>query len=312
MGLGIICSGQGNQSREMFAKLANLPELSQSLSELGEELKLELVPDINLTDEQLFANNYAQPLIAGLSYLQWQYLASKLSQQPVAFAGYSLGELSSYACAGACDFTLLINLARVRANLMENAASQFSEPSGLLAVSGIIERELNLLCQEFSCFIAIQNSLDNWVIGGLNSALASLQTAVQLRYPSLKLTPLNVAVASHTPLLKLATEQYNNYLSNTSFHSLSSPVIASVNHQTIYNIKDGLPLLSRQISETFHFNKTVEVMYEMGANVILEIGCGNALSKIMSNLHLPIKVRSVNDFSSLDGAITWVNKNLDA
>ena len=60
-----------------------------------------------------------------------------------------------------------------------------------------------------------------------------------------------------------------------------------------------------------HFSHAVEVMQELGVNVILELGAGKALTNIINNLNLGLKVRSFNDFSSLAGIVNWVNKILN-
>ncbi|MGN2393561.1 hypothetical protein ACTFO6_18970, partial [Pelomicrobium sp. G1] len=50
--------------------------------------------------EGLFQNRWAQPLICTATLAAWSVLEPRLPQ-PVAFAGYSLGELAAYGCAGA-------------------------------------------------------------------------------------------------------------------------------------------------------------------------------------------------------------------
>lgn len=309
MGLGIICSGQGNQSLGMFKSLSDNPLIQSQLNYLTKFVGYPLLPQIALKDSELFANHYAQPLIAGLSYLQWQLLKDSLPV-PIAFAGYSLGELSSYACAEACDFESLLNLAQKRATVMDNAA-ELQALSGLLAISGLREDEVLGYCHDFKLYPAIQNSRDMWVVGGYRSNLQLLHDKIGADYPMVKLTWLKVSLASHTPLLQSATQEFFQSLSAQTWHSLAAPVVASVDTQVIYKINDGINSLSQQISATVHFSKTIEIMQELGVSVILELGPGSALSGIVNNLNLPLKIRSFNEFNSLEGIIKWVNKNLD-
>lgn len=310
MGLGIICTGQGNQSSGMFSNLANYPQLDPQLSSLVKHLGCEILPQITLDEESLFSNQYAQPLIASLSFLQWQLLKDQI-ESPIAFAGYSLGELSAYACSGACDFSTLLNLTQTRAALMNRAAKQ-SVPNGLLAVSGLPHRLLTNLLQEHVCYLAIVNANDSCVLGGLRNNLQQICTQIMQRYPMAKLIELKVELASHTPLLSIASVEFNGYLIQQKWQPLSAPVIASIDNQVVYAMKDGFGLLSRQISETIYFSRTVEIMHELGASVILELGSGKSLSAIVNNLQLPLKVRSFNDFNSISGLIQWVQKNLKA
>ena len=309
MGLGIVCSGQGNQSINMFSPLLSYPDAVMSVARLSQQLGYVLSPQIALTDTELFANRHAQPLIAGLSYIQWELLKSQLPV-PTAFAGYSLGELSSYACSGACDFKTLINLAKKRAELMDIAAQQH-QPSTLLAISGILQDELLQFCQDFVVYPAIQNSRDNWVIGGLVDNLQNLFNMLNTTFPMYKLNWIKVNLASHTPILAAASEAFASYLGQQAWQNLAAPIVASVDNQVIYAAKDGISSLSQQISNTVHFSHTIGVMQELGVTVILEVGAGKALTNIINNLNLGLKIRSFNDFSSLDGIIKWVNKNLE-
>lgn len=308
MGLGIVFSGQGNQSLEMFQGVAVNPLLANELAQLSSTLGYPLLPQITLSEADLFHNRNAQPLIAGLGYLQWQILQSELPL-PVAFAGYSLGELTAYAAAGAWDFKQLIELAGKRAALMDEAAGSWLANS-LLAVSGVTQNALAEICQRCQCFIAIQNSAENWVVGGTIENLQKLTAEIVQTVPNVKLTPLKVDVASHTPLLATAAEQFINILSGCAGGELNSPVIASVNAATIYSVADGLPLLARQIATTIHFSQTIAIMQELGATVILELGAGNALSRIIGGLELGIEVHSINDFKTFSGALNWVKKRL--
>jgi [acyl-carrier-protein] S-malonyltransferase len=292
----------------MFSSLAAYPESEALISELTQQLSYQLFPQISLSDEELFSNHHAQPLIAGLSYIQWQLLKEQLPI-PIALAGYSLGEFSSYACSGACDFETLIYLAKKRAELMDFAAQQHL-PSTLLAVSGILPEQLLQLCHDFDVYPAIQNSRDNWVIGGLVTDLQHLYNMLNLKFPMFKLTWVRVSLASHTPLLSNASLNFAQYLGEQSWHTLIAPIVASVDNQVIYAAKDGILSLSQQISNTVYFSRTIEVMQELGVTVILELGAGSALTNIINNLNLELKVRSFNDFSSLEGIISWINKNL--
>ena len=202
MGLGIVFSGQGNQNLDMFQGIAANPLAVLELAQLASILGYPLLPQIALNETELFHNRNAQPLIAGLGYLQWQMLQPELPP-PVAFAGYSLGELTAYAAAGAWDFKQLIELACKRAVLMDEAAANW-QANSLLAVSGVTQIALAEICHHCQCFIAIQNSAENWVVGGTNNNLQQLMAKISQTLPKVMLTPLKVDVASHTPLLATA------------------------------------------------------------------------------------------------------------
>jgi [acyl-carrier-protein] S-malonyltransferase len=53
-----------------------------------------------LSADQMQTNVVAQPLVCAWQLAVWAEIAARLPQ-PSAFAGYSVGELAAYGCAGA-------------------------------------------------------------------------------------------------------------------------------------------------------------------------------------------------------------------
>ena len=86
--------------------------------------------------DELFENVVAQPLLCLTELATWAALRDRVGE-PGAFAGYSVGELAAYACAGAMDASLLASLARTRARLMDDAADR---PGGLARGAWIASR----------------------------------------------------------------------------------------------------------------------------------------------------------------------------
>src|SRR6185295_697229 len=156
----------------------------------------------------LDTNAIAQPLLCLTELATWAALRGRIAA-PIAFAGYSVGELASYACAGALDASELARLAQTRAALMDAANAK---PSGLVALRGLPRAEVKALCAGHAAWIAIANGDDAFVVGGDSTVLDEL--AKQARARGAQITCLKVGVASHTPLLdgavgpfRLALEQ---------------------------------------------------------------------------------------------------------
>src|SRR4051812_47641484 len=95
---------------------------------LGVEVRDWLVQPARLHD-----NAIAQPLICLAQLATWRALEGE-SPEPRAIAGYSVGELAGYGCAGALDAPELAHLAVQRAAAMDRAAVT---PGGLVALRGL-------------------------------------------------------------------------------------------------------------------------------------------------------------------------------
>ena len=180
--------------------------------------------------------------------------------------------------------------------------------SALAAVLGLNCVSLNTICGKFNCYVAIMNGREQYIIGGKTTDLNQCLAHLALVTPPLKLSKLDVAIASHTPLLRSAGILFADYLSQYQSLQLSQRLITGVSASVCYSADAFIPDLARQLYSTIKFDQVIQVLYELGATTILEIGPGHGLSNIIKQYSLPFKVKSIDDFSSVTGIITWLNK----
>lgn len=306
MALGILCAGQGTQYRTMFRQLLAEPSLAPQLSQLAQHLNLPITTELSWPEASLYDNQTAQALIAGHTHLSWQAL-SRLVTPPMVFIGYSLGELSAYACANSFDFNTLLLLAKQRAHLMDQACSQ---PSGLVSIKGLRKANIDVLCQQTACYIAIENGPMHYLIGGLNGALKQFLGLAEQAAGFEKATPLKVNVASHTPLLASATPAFSALLDRQNLSPPRIPILAGIDARRVRTCEAMNSTLSEQISQPIYFAKCLCDAVELGVSVFLEIGPGQSLAHILKALDLPVAVKSLDDFSSFAGAAAWVEARL--
>lgn len=302
MNLGILCPGQGAQSAAMFAPLCGEPAaraiLQMSNAVCGEDIAalLERSPDI------LRRNAVAQPLICALQSASWAVLAPLLPR-PRVFAGYSIGELAAFACAGALAPESLIRLACRRAAAMDRACAH---PTGLLALRGLSRDQVETLCRAEDVEIAIINGTDRFVVGGLQDRLPRVaQAAGSLGGTA---TPLLVCIASHTSLMAPARAVFDQALGDAGLRSPSIPVLAGIDGSPVYTGTQAATMLLRQMTEPVDWAACMDSLAEMGCRVLLELGPGNSLSTMIRDRLPHIAVRAVDEFKSLHGAAEWVSR----
>ncbi len=177
MSLAILCSGQGAQHPAMLDLLADHPAAAEIIgageARLGFRLR-----DMLAQPDAMFRNAVAQPLICLSQLALWTALQPD-APRPVAFCGYSVGELGAYACAGALDAAELARLAAARAALMDQASA--AHPGGMLAVQGISRDQVEHLCKGKRAWIAIAIGNEEFVIGGEDDALQLLDADLSAR-----------------------------------------------------------------------------------------------------------------------------------
>ena len=170
-----------------------------------------------VAEDKLHVNAVAQPLVCALQLATWAALRDNLPE-PRAIAGYSVGELAAYGCAGALEPGEVIQLAKRRALEMDAATPG---EGGLMAVRGLDLPTIRVFCGKFGVEIAIVNDFDRLVIGGPREALAHCAEAATAAGG--KVTPLNIAIASHTSLMRPAVENFRAALEAAHWRAAFDP-----------------------------------------------------------------------------------------
>jgi [acyl-carrier-protein] S-malonyltransferase len=125
------------------------------------------------------------------------------------------------------------------------------------------------------------------IVGGLRDNLARLETLASQAGASYKPLPINIA--SHTSLLAAAVDPLRSLL---QAHACAP----------------ALPLLAQQTANTIRWTDCLDAIAEARIDVALELGPGNALSRMLRERHPGIACRSMADFRSVKGIITWVEQ----
>lgn len=303
-GLGIFCPGQGNQHPAMFDKLLHCPAAEHALQLASPAFNSHPHAYLQqLAPQDLFCNRSAQLLIGTLQMATWTALREMLPL-PNVFAGYSVGELAAYGCAGALGIEETLALMAKRAMLMDETSPR---PSGLLAVRGLGREQVDSLCRSAGCEIAIINNPDHFVIGGPEESLIRCENT-PLAAKATTIKRLQVSVPSHTSWLNEAGRLFNDELSASSLSDPPCPVLAGVSGTVVRTREQAISALALQISNPINWMACMRTTIEMGCGVILELGPGSALTKMLQDIFPDISVRSVEDFRSLEGVAAWVEK----
>lgn len=303
MSLAILCSGQGAQHPAMLDMIVDHPAAMEVIKAGEAELGLHLREVLTQRDD-IFRNAIAQPLICLTQLAFWKALRQD-TPKPAAFCGYSVGELGAYACAGALDAAELARIAAARAELMDQAAA--ATHGGLLALQGLRRDEVDRLCAGQRAWIAIAIGEEEFVVGGEEGALAKLGKEFSER--GAKLTRLKVGLASHTPLLSDAVQPFRALLEASSLTAPATPVVAGIDAAWVVRRETAIDKLALQLDHTVEWASCLDMLYERGCRVFLELGPGRALARMTQARFDDVDARAVDDFRSLDGVSSWLAKH---
>lgn len=301
-GLAIACPGQGAQHPKMF-DLALQSEAARDWLEVYSATAGVDVVALAASGENLFSNRNAQLLICGAEIATWTALQERLPQ-PELFIGYSVGELAAYGCAGAWTVKELALLVPQRALLMDQVAPAHA---GMLAIKGMTSAALDDVCKRYRLEMAIINADDHFVLGGVRHDIDL--AAAEITAAGHWCKALDVAIPSHTSVMRTAVQPFRHLLKTTPARMLTAPVLAGING--LAGVEATIAdTLSAQIAEPVRWQDCMATTLERGVTVVLELGPGRALSRMFDELGVAVEARSAEDFRTLDGIVRWVETRL--
>lgn len=299
----VLCPGQGSQSSEMFDFALAHPRGREAIDDIQAALDFDLVARARAND-RLFDNEFAQPALAMVALSTWAILAPDLPP-PLLFAGYSVGEVSAWACAGAWSAAAGARVAATRAQIMD---AHCPPGHGMLAVRGLRHDELAVITEGLQT--AIVNSVDHHVLAGSETAIDAAVNVLAQHGANVR--RLDVHVPSHTSYLAAASPAFQQFLESTAMRDPTTPVLRGIDGRPGRTVSEAASALSRAISETVRWDLCLRELAEAGVRVVLELGPGRSLSKMMTaDDGSAIAARSIADFRSAEGVLRWVERQLE-
>jgi [acyl-carrier-protein] S-malonyltransferase len=291
--------GQGAQfvgmGKELYAELPAARELFDRAGEiLGFDLKQICFEG---PAEALEATDVSQPaiLVASLAALE----SLKATQPEVVAgvsgsAGLSLGEYTALVLAGAMDFETALRVVRQRGRLMQEAA--VASPSGMSSILGLDEAKVDEVLAKVAptgrLWKANMLGPGNIVVSGEKSALAGLE-APALEAGAMKVIPLAVAGAFHSPLMKPADEKLAAVLASANIQAPQLPVYANVD-TSIHTTPDEIrSRLVNQVTGGVLWEGCIRRMLADGYTRFYEIGPGRVLTGLLKRIDRKVPCETI-------------------
>jgi [acyl-carrier-protein] S-malonyltransferase len=299
MSLCWLCPGQGSQTPDMLAQLADDELSGPVLARLSRHLATDTLTAAN-DPVHCFDNRHAQPLIVlyGLAVAE-SLRATGIA--PDVVAGYSVGELTAHGAARGLASETALTLARRRAECMDAA----SPPGhGLLAVRGVPIETLRRQIETTGAVLSITNSTDHAVLAGPRIVLDDL--AARLAAHGAHVVPLAVEVPAHSHWLAAAVAPFREALESADWEAHAAPVPSCIDGRAVSSRSMAVDALSRQLAEPLDWARALDVARELGATVFFELGPGDSLTRMMRESHPDLQARALSDFATLRGAAGWL------
>ncbi|MBL8762845.1 MAG: ACP S-malonyltransferase [Phycisphaerae bacterium] len=301
-----LCPGQGAQTVGMARRWCESAPEARAVFDaadrlLGERLGARLSTLCwDGPAERLNQTDVGQPALYVAGVASWRaWLASRglaPNDQPLAAAaGLSLGEYTALHLAGAFEFEAGLELVTLRGRAMQDAATAVH--SGMVALIGADEPKAREVCEEARgadvLVCANFNAPGQIVLSGSSAACARALAVAQAR--GLRATPLAVAGAFHSPIMRPAADALAAALERTEVRAPSTAVLSNVTG-TPHDGRDAASIRRLLVEQLTSAVRWAECGAWLAANHPAapwhEVAPGRTLAGLMRRIDKNIKVES--------------------
>jgi [acyl-carrier-protein] S-malonyltransferase len=291
MRTAFLFPGQGAQIVGMGAALAaNLPAARHLFDRAAEILGYDLLKlCVEGPEDKLNSTVYSQPALFVCSLAALEQLKHD-SPEAVAScavtAGLSLGEYTALAFAGALEFEGGLRVVAERGRAMQDAAD--ATPSGMVSLLGLDRDKVQELCDQAreGEVLQIANLLcpGNIVVSGSKAACARVAALAEAA-DAMKVIPLAVAGAFHTPLMEPAVGRLAAALAGVEVRKPLIPILSNVDALPHDDPEEIRSLLVRQVVNPVLWEDSMRrVLADYGVEKCYEIGPGRVLAGLLKRI----------------------------
>jgi [acyl-carrier-protein] S-malonyltransferase len=297
--IALLFPGQGAQTVGMGRQLAeSLPAARALYDRASAMLGYDLAQVcFEGPADRLDATAFSQPALFVTSLAALESLrqsAREVVDSAVYAAGLSLGEYSALVFAGAMDFETGLRVVQERGAAMQAAAD--AAPSGMVSVLGLEREALEGLCRQAAQGETLQvaNLLcpGNIVLSGSRGACARVAELAESA-GAMKVIPLAVAGAFHTPLMQPAVERLTAALAAAQIRPPRVPVVSNVDARPHHDPAEIRALLVRQVAAPVLWEGTQRYLLGQGVDQFYEVGPGRVLRGLLKRIDRKVACQGV-------------------
>jgi [acyl-carrier-protein] S-malonyltransferase len=297
--IAFLFPGQGAQTVGMGKRLAEaVPAARRLYDRAAEILGYDLAKlCFEGPAEQLDSTVCSQPALFVTSLAALEALRSESPDVVLsceAAAGLSLGEYTAMVFAGVMRFEDGLTLVQQRGAAMQQASD--ATPGGMVSILGLERVEIESLCAQAreSEVLEVANLLcpGNIVVSGANEACERLADLARKK-GAMKVVPLAVAGAFHTPIMRPADERLAEALSRVTMQKPRIPVISNVDARSHDDVEDIRQLLIKQVLQPVRWEDSMRYLIQQGFTHFYEVGPGRVLRGLLRRIDRNVSCESV-------------------
>ena len=213
-------------------------------------------------------------------------------------AGLSLGECTALQVAHSLSFSQGISFIHTRALLMQEMCKR--TPGKMIALLGAPTEKYHTLVErykgEHQLWQTNYTYAGQTILAGHLDDVENCMKAIKEREEKVRLIPVKVEGAFHTPLMQEATEQFMQFLSQVELQMPHIPLLSNVQARTARNVQDLKLMIAQQISCPIQWYAILTRLQEEGVSETLIWGPGKSLQQMNQKIAPTLSHLVIDDF----------------
>lgn len=263
----------------MLSEWFAVPGVTELLDHYGEATGIDLRLYGTESDAETIKDTaIAQPLIVAASLISFHALTREMTENGEtiavrATAGHSVGEFAAAAVSGALRDDDALTLVGKRGEAMATAAAIM--PTGMSAVLGGDADEVLAKLSELDLVPANVNGGGQIIAAGAVDALAQLAATPPT---GVRIMPLAVAGAFHTPHMRSAQELFTAAAQNITPGEIRVPMLSNADGRFVSDGASMLDRLTAQITRPVRWDLCQQTLTELPVTGVLELAPAGVLT----------------------------------
>ena len=292
VGMGKVFYDEYQEVRDLFSRANKILETDM------EQLCFE-----GPEDELVLTHN-VQPAIT-LINMACSMVLRLQGVEAAAAAGHSLGEYSALHLAGVIDERAVLELVRLRGQLMQGAADE--QPGAMAAILNLPAEKIDEVCDTCEIEMANYNSPGQIIVSGVEeSVLRAMEICSDAG--AKRCVRLNVSGPWHSRCMVTAKEKFEPEMAQYVFRDPKIPVVANVDAGYVRDGNSARENLVRQLCAPVRWQQSMERLINDGHQRFVEVGPKKVLRGLMRQIDGNAVVYNVEDLESLEAFLQAVGE----
>jgi [acyl-carrier-protein] S-malonyltransferase len=253
-------------------------------------------------EDELVLTHNVQPAIT-LINIACSMVVRLRAAEAAAAAGHSLGEYSALHLAGVIDERAVLELVRLRGQLMQDAAGE--QPGAMAAILNLPAEKIDEVCESCDIEMANYNSPGQIIVSGVEeSVLRAMEICSDAG--AKRCVRLNVSGPWHSRCMVAAKEKFEPELEKYIFQDPKIPVVANVDADYVRDGNGARENLVQQLCAPVRWQQSMERLIKDGHQRFVEVGPKKVLRGLMRQIDRSVEVYNVEDPESLEAFLDKV------